>query len=128
MSLTPYRQVLAVPGVRSLLLAGILARVPTTAVGITLTLHVNTAMGVSWARAGLVTAAYTIGASIGQPVTGRLLDRRGLRLTMLLTTVGQAVVWGLAPHLSYDALVVAAVVGGLSSPPIFSVVRLTSPP
>jgi MFS family permease len=125
MNLTPYRRVLAVPGVRSLLLAGILARVPLTAVGITLTLHVNTALGESWARAGLVTAAYTVGASVGQPLTGRLLDRRGLRLTMLLTTVGQAVAWGLAPHLPYDALVVAGVVGGLSGPPIFSVVRLS---
>ncbi|MBX6752068.1 MAG: MFS transporter, partial [Micromonosporaceae bacterium] len=125
MSLAPYRQVLAVPGVRSLLLAGILARVPATAVGITLTLHVSTALGLSWARAGVVTAAYTIGAAIGQPLTGRLLDRRGLRLTMLLTTGGQAVVWALAPHLSYDALVAAAVVGGLSGPPIFSVVRLS---
>jgi MFS family permease len=125
MSLTPYRRVLAVPGVRSLLLVGIFTRVPLTAVGITLTLHVNTALGLSWARAGLVTAAYTVGAAVGQPFTGRLLDRRGLRLTMLLTTGGQVIAWGLAPHLSYDALVVAAVVGGLSGPPIFSVVRLS---
>lgn len=125
MNLTPYRRVLAVPGVRSLLLVGIVARVPTTAVAITLTLHVSIALGLSWAQAGLVTAAYTVGAAIGQPLTGRLLDRRGLRLTMLLTTVGQAVVWGLAPHLPYDALVVAALVGGLSGPPIFSVVRLS---
>lgn len=125
MNLTPYRQVLAVPGMRSLLLIGILARVPATAVAITLTLHVNSALGLSWARAGLVTAAYTVGAAIGQPLTGRLLDRRGLRLTMLLTTVGQAVAWALAPHLPYNGLVVAAVLGGLSGPPIFSVVRLS---
>ena len=75
-SLSPYRRVLAVPGVRSLLLVGILARVPATALGITLTLHVVNAMGLNWARAGLVTAAYTVGAAIGQPVTGRLLDRK----------------------------------------------------
>jgi MFS family permease len=124
-SLTPYRRVLAVPGVRSLLLVGILARVPATALGIMLTLHVNNALGLSWARAGLVTAAYTVGAAVGQPLTGRLLDRKGVRLTMLLTTCGQTVVWVFAPHLSYTSLLVAAVVGGLSGPPIFSVVRLS---
>jgi MFS family permease len=124
-SLKPYRRVLAVPGVRTLLLVGILARVPATALGITLTLHVTKAMGLSWAQAGLVTAAYTIGAAVGQPLTGRLLDRRGLRLTMLLTTLVQIVVWTLAPHLSYGALLFASVIGGLFGPPIFSVVRLS---
>jgi MFS family permease len=124
-SLSPYRRVLAVPGVRSLLLVGILARVPATALGITLTLHVVNAMGLSWAQAGLVTAAYTVGAAVGQPLTGRLLDRKGLRVAMLLTTVVEAVVWLLAPHLSYGSLLIAAVVGGLFGPPIFSVVRLS---
>jgi MFS family permease len=124
-SLKPYRRVLALPGVRALLIVGILARVPATALGITLTLHVTKAMGLSWAQAGLVTAAYTIGAAVGQPLTGRLLDRRGLRLTMLLTTLVQVVVWALAPHLSYGSLLIASVVGGLCGPPIFSVVRLS---
>lgn len=124
-SLKPYRRVLGVPGVRSLLLVGILARVPATALGISLTLHVVNAMGLSWAQAGLVTAAYTIGAAIGQPLTGRLLDRRGLRLTMVLTTLAEAIVWIFAPHLSYGSLLAAAAFGGLCAPPIFSVVRLS---
>ena len=125
MSLKPYRTVLALPGVRSLLLVGILARVPATALGITLTLHVVNAMGLSWARAGLITAAYTVGAAVGQPLTGRLVDRRGLRITMLLTTVAEVIVWTLAPHLTYGPLLVAAVIGGLCGPPVFSVVRLS---
>lgn len=125
MRLGPYRHVFAVPGVRSLLLVGILARVPATALGISLTLHVAHAMGLSWAQAGAAVAAYTVGAAIGQPLTGRLLDRRGLRLTMLLTTLVQAIVWTLAPHLSYGSLLVAAAVGGLCGPPIFSVIRLS---
>src|SRR5690349_24820698 len=77
-NLKPYRQVLAVRGVRTLLLVGILARVPATATVMTLTLFV-TATGRSWAQAGLVVAAYTVGAALGQPLTGRFLDRRGLR-------------------------------------------------
>lgn len=125
MSLTPYRHVLALPGVRSLLLVGILARVPSTAIGISLTLHVANALGLSWAQAGLVTAAYTIGGAVGQPLTGRLLDRRGMRFTMALTGGASGVVWLVAPHLSYGPLLVAALVGGLVALPVFSCVRLS---
>jgi MFS family permease len=124
-SLAPYRTVLAVPGVRSLLLVGILARVPMTAVPITLTLHVTTAMNRSWAQAGLVTAAYTVGAAVGSPAVGRLIDRRGLRISLALTACVSAVVWALAPMLPYLWLLVAALVGGLFALPVFSAVRLS---
>jgi MFS family permease len=124
-SLTPYRHVLAVPGVRSLLLVGILARVPTTAIGISLTLQVANVLGLSWAQAGLATASYTVGAAVGQPITGRLLDRRGMRFTMALTGGASGVVWLIAPHLSYAALLVAAALGGMVALPVFSCVRLS---
>jgi MFS family permease len=124
-NLTPYRAVLAVPGLRSLLLVGILARVPATAIGITLTLHVTSGLGRSWAEAGLVTAAYTAGAAIGQPLTGRLMDRRGMRTAMAITGGVAALVWGVAPHLSYPLLLAAAVVGGVFAVPIFAAVRLS---
>lgn len=124
-SLAPYRQVLAVPGVRALLLVGILARVPTTAIAITLTLHVVDGLGLPWAQAGLVTAAYTIGAAVGQPIMGRFIDRRGMRSTMAVTATVEGIVWVVAPQLSYSALLVAAVVGGLFALPVFSAVRLS---
>jgi MFS family permease len=123
-SLARYRHVLALPGVRALLIVGIVARVPATAIGITLTLHVTNVLGRSWAQAGLVTAAYTVGAALGQPLTGRLIDRKGLRATMAVTAVAQAVVWLLAPHLSYATLLIAVAVGGLLGLPIFSAIRL----
>jgi MFS family permease len=124
-SLTPYRQVLALPGVRGLLFVAVLARVPATAIAITLTLHVVNALGLSWAQAGLATAAYTIGAAVGQPVTGRVLDRRGMRFTMAATGGASGVIWLVAPHLGYVALLMAALAGGLFAPPIYSAVRLS---
>jgi MFS family permease len=124
MSLAPYRHVLAIPGVRALLLVGVLARVPATAIGITLTLHVVNAMGRSWAQAGLVTAAFTVGAAAGSPLMGRLIDRRGLRLVMVLTAGVSATVWVFAPHLSYSVLLVVALVGGFFCIPIFAAIRL----
>lgn len=124
MNLAPYRSVLAVPGVRTVLLVGILARIPATAVGMTLTLYVANTLGRSWAQAGLVTAAYTIGAAVGLPLMGRLIDRRGLRLVMILTGTVSAVIWSVTPSLPYPVLVGAAVVGGFFGIPVFAVIRL----
>ena len=85
MNFAPYRHVLALPGIRALLLVGVFARIPATAIGITLTLHVANTLGRSWAEAGLATAAFTIGAAVGSPLMGRLIDRRGMRTVMVLT-------------------------------------------
>src|SRR5258705_9430060 len=67
MHLTPYRRVLSLPGVRGLILLGFLTRIPTTAIGIGLTLHVVNNLHHSYAAAGLVTAAYAIGGAGGGP-------------------------------------------------------------
>lgn len=123
MTFTPYRRVLALPGVRSLLLVSMLARVPTTATSVTLTLYVVLELGRGYAAAGLVGAAATIGAAIGAPLMGRLVDRRGLRPVLALTTVGEGVFWACAQALPYPALLVAAVVGGVLTVPVFSVAR-----
>jgi MFS family permease len=123
MRLEPYRHVLARPGVRSLLLVAMLARVPVTAAGITLTLHVVLDLHRGYAAAGLVGAMSTIGTAVGAPVLGRLVDRRGLRPMLLLTTAAQAVFWAIAPELSYPVLAVVAFIGGLLTQPVFSIVR-----
>lgn len=123
MTLSPYREALALPGVRSLLLVAMLARIPITAAGVTLTLHVVLDLGRGYAAAGLVGAAITVGAAIGAPLFGRLVDRRGLRTTLVITTFGEALFWAAAQSLPYQLLLVAAFLGGLLSLPVFSVIR-----
>lgn len=123
MHLTPYRRVLSLPGVARLVLLGFLTRIPTTAIGIGLTLHVVTSLHRSYAAAGLVTAAYTIGGAIGQPMIGRLIDRRGARPAVALTTVVQTACWLAAPHLPYRALIAAALLGGLFAVPVWGLIR-----
>jgi predicted MFS family arabinose efflux permease len=123
MTFTPYRRALALPGVRSLLIVSMLARVPTTATSVTLTLYVVLELGRGYAAAGLVGAAATVGAAIGAPLMGRLIDRRGLRPALVLTTIGECLFWTSAQALPYPALVVAAVVGGVLTVPVFSVAR-----
>ena len=123
MRLTPYRRVLALPGVRSLMVLALLARIPITAIGVTLTLHVAQDLHRGWGAAGLVGAALTIGTALGGPLNGRFVDKRGLRPMLLVTTVSEAVFWAVAPSLSYPVLLAGALVAGVFALPVFSVIR-----
>ncbi|MEV4213299.1 MFS transporter [Micromonospora sp. NPDC049662] len=118
----PYRDALALPGLRPLLLVAILARVPVAATAVVMTLHVLD-LGRGFFAAGLVGAAMTVGSALGAPLLGRLVDRRGLRPMLLLTTAVSALFWATAPVLPYPVLLGAAFVGGLLTLPVFSVVR-----
>jgi MFS family permease len=119
----PYRRVLAIPGVRGITVLALLARIPVTAAGVVLTLHVVLTLGHGYAAAGLVGGALTVATAIGAPWLGRVVDRHGLRRMVALTTVAEGVFWSLTPWLPYPALLVAALIGGLLTLPVFSVVR-----
>src|SRR6266566_4140857 len=105
MTVDPYRQVLSIPGVRALLLVGLIARIPITASGITLTLHVVNSMKLGFLQAGLVGAAATVGVAVGGPVAGRFVDRHGLRPVVAVTTAAQLAFWLPAAFLPYWVLV-----------------------
>ncbi|SIR06765.1 MFS transporter [Micromonospora avicenniae] len=122
-NLKPYREALALPGLRSLLLVAVLARIPLTATGVTLTFYVVQDLGRGYGAAGLVGAAVTVGGAIGGPLLGRLIDRRGLRPVLVLTGIVEAVFWSTAPSLPYPLLLPAAFIAGSLALPIFSVVR-----
>jgi MFS family permease len=102
---------------------GFLTRIPATATAITLTLHVVLTLGHGYAAAGLVGAAATVGMAIGAPLLGRLIDRRGLRTMLVITLCAEALFWGVAPWLSYPALLGGAFFVGLLGMPVFSVLR-----
>jgi len=123
MRVEPYRRVLALPGVRPLVLVALLARVPLTAAGVTLTLHVVLDLDRGYGAAGLVGAASTVASALGAPLVGRFVDRRGLRPVLAVTTVAEGVFWAVSPFLPYSALLVASFVAGLLALPVFTVVR-----
>ncbi|ETK36021.1 MFS transporter [Microbispora sp. ATCC PTA-5024] len=123
MAIEPYRRVLAIPGVRALLLVGMVARIPLTATGMTLTLHVVSDMRLGFLQAGVVGAVIMIGTALGSPLAGRFVDRRGLRPVIAVTTVVQLVFWCAAPALPYGALLAGALVAGVFSQPVFGAVR-----
>lgn len=123
MTLAPYRQVLALPGMRLLTLVGMLAKIPATAAGLTVTLHVVNTLGLPFTEAGLAGSLAMGGAAFGAPLAGRMLDRFGLRPVLVVTTIAQGVYWFTAPRLSYVPLVIAAFFAGGLNIPIFSVMR-----
>jgi MFS family permease len=89
------------------------ARIPPAATAMTLTLHVALGLGRGYGAAGLVGAAATIGIGIGAPLTGRIIDRYGLRTALVITTLGETLFWATAPFMSYPVLLVMAFIGGL---------------
>ncbi|HET7723108.1 MAG TPA: MFS transporter [Propionibacteriaceae bacterium] len=118
-----YGAVLRVPAFRKAELISLLARLPQYGFGVTLTLHVVSTLGMSYAAAGVVAAGYTVAAAIAAPWRGRLLDRHGLRRTVAPSLVIVPLVWGVAPFLPYWMLIIACAVGGLFSLPLFSLIR-----
>jgi MFS family permease len=118
-----YRKVLALPGVRTLLVLIFFARLPSTAAGMVLTLHVAVSMGRGYGAAGTVGAAATIGIALGAPVMGRVTDRFGLRRMLVITTIGEATFWVIARYLSYPLLLGTAFIGGFLVLPAMSIGR-----
>ncbi|MGW5050653.1 MFS transporter [Actinokineospora sp. NPDC004072] len=118
-----YRAMLALPGVRALMIVMFFARVPVTAAPMVLTLHVVEGLDRGYGAAGLVGAAGTIGIALGSPVVGRMIDRYGLRPMLVVVTVGETLFWAVARFLPFPALLVCAFLGGLVMVPVMSIGR-----
>jgi MFS family permease len=125
LALTRYRSVLRHPGFAWLLGWSLVGRLPMGMVGLAIILAVTSGSG-TYARAGLVSAAYIAGAGVTAPLVGRLVDRVGRRRVLLpLAIVYVGLVAGLAAKVGAGAwwqLTVAALAGGCQ-PPIASAVR-----
>src|SRR6476646_1860805 len=104
MPFAPYRRVLAVPAASTALLLGLFLRIPMFAGGVVLTLHIVQTLHRSYAEAGIVSALATICIAVSGPWRGRLLDRLGLRRTVVPSIVVTALVWAVAPFVGYVPL------------------------
>jgi len=118
-----YRELLAVRPIRRLLLVGMVARIPHSAAGVLLTLHIVLTLGQGYAAAGAAAAVMTIGIALGAPWRGRRVDTAGLRTALIPSVISETVIWSVVPHVSYQWLLPLVFVGGLLTLPIFSVVR-----
>jgi len=123
MAFASYRQVLGLPGVRTLLLVGLIARIPLTGSGMALTLHVVNGLETGFFGAGMVGAIVLIGNALGAPIAGRCIDRYGLRPVMAVTAIVQLLFWSFAPVMSFPVLASTVFLAGLFAPPVFGAVR-----
>lgn len=127
--LAPYRSVLSRPGAWKFSLAGVIARLPMSMVGIGIVLLVSDErLYGSYALAGQVSAVYIVAQAIAAPQIARLVDRFGQArimrpaIAISMTTLAALAYAGanLAPPVLLMAL---AVVVGLTMGSIGSLVR-----
>ncbi len=128
--LAGYRRVLTTPEVLPLAGLSVLARMGGGMGSIVLILYVHGISG-SFAAAGIVAGAFTIGYGITGPLLGRLIDRRGSRLVVpagLLSSAGLAAVVVLGDNgAATGPLAAAAFLGGAAYPPIGGILRRRLP-
>jgi MFS family permease len=126
-----YKRVLAAPHVLPLVLISVLARLPVGMNALILVIYVHGATG-SFAAAGLVAGAYTLGLGLTGPLLARLIDRRGSRLVILpAALIASAALAGVVVLGHADAgplaLALAAAAAGCATPPVGGVMRQRLP-
>lgn len=125
--LAPYRSLLATPGTRAFVLAGLVGRFPLSMLGLGAVLLVSALTG-SYAVAGAVSATLALSSGAASPVMGSLSDRRGQQPVLLVGLSGHVLgVTGLVCAATLHAptwtLFPPAVLAGAGTPPIGSFVR-----
>ena len=126
-ALRQYAAVWRLPGAPTLLVAGVLGRLPIGMVPLALVLLVRGATG-SYAAAGAASAAYGVAAALAGPLLGRFSDRVGPARVLLGTAVAYPVavagvlgaVW---THLPTWGTAVAAALLGAVMPPLTAALR-----
>src|SRR2546421_4869118 len=118
-----YRRTLALPGVRTLMILIFFARIPMSAAGMVLTLHVAVGLSRGYGAAGTIGAVATVGIGLGAPIMGRVVDRYGLRPMLIITTLGEVAFWLTARLLPYPLLLVIGFLGGFLQLPAMSIGR-----
>jgi MFS family permease len=125
-----YRALVRQPRVARVLVPYLVGRLPVSMVLLALLLMVR-ASERSFGRAGLVSAAYGVGAAISAPFLGRLADRRGQTRVLVACGVAYAVSLGWTVFatvgLSYGWVVAGAAVAGVAAPPTSACMRALWP-
>lgn len=122
-----YRRVLGAPHVPRLAIASVVARIPVGMAGVALVIFVHDRTG-SFAAAGAVAGAYTIGLGGTGPLLGRYVDRRGARPILppfaLLASLALAAVVVLGDAGAGTVpMLLAAGLAGAASPPVGGLLR-----
>ncbi|GAA3650152.1 MFS transporter [Microbacterium marinilacus] len=126
--MSSYRELARTPGVARIIAAQLTARFPSGMISLGLLIHVEH-LTHSYAAAGVVLAAVSIGQAVAGPVTSRWMGRWGMRrvLTILTAIYAAAIATIAVAPLPVPALVALGLVAGLATPPVQSAVRTIYP-
>jgi MFS family permease len=124
------RDVLRVPGARSLFGLSCVARLPMGAVGLLLVLHTQALTG-SYAEGGLAAGVYALAMGLSNPVLARVVDRRGQTVVLAAGApfaAGAIATLALLPAgAPTGAIVACAALAGVTQPPVGSCMRALWP-
>ncbi len=128
---TRYAAILRQPHVTPLLLASMLARLPYGVYALAVILYLSEERD-SYAIAGLVDGAFAIGAAVGVPGQGRLIDRFGQRRVLVPAALLDATATGALIVLTESgaataALVACGLLGGVAIPSVGGALRALWP-
>lgn len=124
MSLGVYRELLRIPRVGVLFIAAFFARIPMLALPLVLTLYIVEGIGGTYAEAGIVAAVETVGAAVGSPWRGKLIDRFGVRRALIPSLVAVLVLYPMVPFVGFWGLLPLAFLAGVFLIPVQTITRL----
>jgi MFS family permease len=122
-----FATVLALPGVRPLLVAAFVGRLPIGMMSLSIILLVSEETG-SYATAGAVAATQALAGAVSSPVLGRLIDRLGQTRVLVFCGVGfplsvAALIVVASTVTDLLPLLACAVPFGATYPPLFAATR-----
>ena len=122
-----YRRFLQLPDVARLLAIALLTRMPIGTLSLSMLLHVR-ARSNSFAVAGAAVGAFWLATAITAPMLGRIVDRRGPRMLLIVTGTLFSIILAMLVaadllDLSATGMVVTAGAAGLFTPPITVLTR-----
>ncbi|GAA1465574.1 MFS transporter [Microbacterium thalassium] len=123
-----YRDLLRTPGVGRIIAAQLTARFPGGMLSLAVLLHIEQVTG-SYAAAGIVLAATSIGQAVAGPVTSRWMGLWGMRkvLTVTLVICAASITALALGDMVLPAYTALGLIAGLSTPPVQSAVRTIYP-
>ncbi len=123
MAFSTHLDILRIRAARNAPILGLFIRIPMWAGSVILTLQVVSTLGRNYTQAGVAVTAATVAIAVSGPWRGRLLDRHGLRRTVLPSLVVLTVCWSIAPWVGYWVLLPLIFLAGLFVVPTFSIIR-----
>lgn len=123
-----YRDLAKSPGVFRILLSQLTARLPAGMLSLTLLMHVQLVYG-NYTSAGVALAGLSIGMAISGPISSRLMNKFGMRLVLIVTTVLCSALLLLIALTQFPLIVltVLCLFLGFTTPPIMPAVRTVYP-